>query len=478
MKNLFSKIIMSFMVLAVVSCGDDILDINTSPNNPETSTPAFTLPAGQVGIASRLGFDYNLLGSMLIQHWTQGPTASQYSFIDQYNITTNNYAAAWSTMYATALKDLDFVRDESLATGDNNTAAVAQLLMSYTFQILVDLYDRIPYTEALQGKEGVLAPNYDNGSDVYDDLIVKVDEALSWIDLSGTATRPTTDIIYGGNMSTWIKFGNTLKLKIYIRQAEARASVAQAGIQAMETAGAEFLGLGEDAMVNFSANTQNENPLWQNLNQTTFQNLVASETSVNFYINNADPRIDFAYDAAPNVGSHVGLTQGTGVTSGDVYDDFSHLSAQNVNGEASGGAVPVVFISAIESLFLQAEAAQRGFGSGDPQSLYEQAVSASFSAGGFDASTYLAAGGTYEYDGTLEQLITQKWAASNGVAGLEAWNDWRRTGFPDFIIESVTSNLPAGQFPLRLIWPSTERDNNPNTPELVSLTTAVWWDVD
>ena len=475
MKNIFNKLIMSFTVLILAACGDDILDINTSPNNPPTSTSQFTLPAGQVAIASRLGFDYNLLGSMLAQHWTQGPTASQYSGIDSYNITTNNFGGAWQTMYATALKDLDFVRTVSLEDEDTNTAAVAQLMMSYSYQILVDLYDRIPYTEALQGKDGVLSPVYDNGSDVYDDLIVKIDEALGWINLAGVG--PPTDLVYGGNMNQWIKFANTLKLKIYLRQAVARASVAQSGIQAMETAGAEFIAAGEDAMVNFSANSLNENPLWQNLNQTTFQNLVASETSIQALSANSDPRIDFAYDVAPTPGIHVGLTQGTGVTSGLQYNDVSHLSANNVDGQGVGGAIPVIFISEVESLFLQAEAAQRGFSSGNAQALYEQAVTASFAVGGFDASTFIGVGGAYEYNGTLDQLITQKWMAHNGIQGFEAWSDWRRTGSPTFLVESVTSTLATGAVPQRLIWPLAETDNNPNTPTLVSLTTPVWWDV-
>lgn len=468
------KIIILLSLGILFNACDDVLDINTDPNNPATSTTRFTLPAGQVGMASRLGFDYNLLGSVLVQHWTQGPTASQYSFLETYTINNNNYTGAWSTMYATSLRDLEFVRAKSIEDGTPNITAVAMLMQAYGFQVLVDLYDQIPYFDALQGKEGVLQPEFNTAEEVYDDLIIKIDEALELIDLNQSAVRPgVEDLIYGGDMTKWIKFANTLKLKIYMRQSGVRLSVAQTGIQQMYANGDEFIGVGEDAMINFSTATQNENPLWQNLNQTTFQNLVASETSEDYLNDMGDTRIDAFYDVAPNNGLFRGLTQGVGVLSGEQYGDFSPLDPVNI----ISNTAPVVFISAHESLFLQAEAAARNFSSASAATLYNEAVTASFSSLGLDASFYINTGGAYEFDGTIEQIITQKWIALNGTQGFEAWSDWRRTGFPN-LTPSVTTTLPGGQFPLRLIFPSNESASNPNVPPLKPLTTPVWWDVD
>ena len=468
------KLIILLSLGILFNACDDTLDINTDPNNPATSTTRFTLPAGQVGMASRLGFDYNLLGSVLAQHWTQGPTASQYSFLETYTINNNSYTGAWSTMYATSLEDLEFVRKQALEDDAPNIAAVAMLMQAYGFQVLVDLYDQIPYFEALKGKDGLLQPKFNTAEEVYNDLIIKIDEALGMIDLNQSAIRPgTEDLIYGGDMTQWIKFANTLKLKIYIRQSGVRPTVAQAGIQQMYANGDEFIGVGEDAMINFSSTTQNENPLWQNLNQTTFQNLVASETSEDVLSENGDSRIDAFYDQAPNSSIFRGLTQGVGVTSGEQYGDFSPLDPTNIVSPTA----PVLFFSAHESLFLQAEAAQRNFSSESAAALYDAAVSASFSYYGLDASSYLTAGGVYEFDGTLDQIITQKWIALNGTQGFEAWSDWRRTGIPS-LSPSVTTTLPGGQFPLRLMFPSNESASNPNVPALQPLTAPVWWDVD
>jgi len=462
----------SLMSLGAFSCGDKILDINTSPNNPATSTPTLTLPAGQVGLAVTLEADYNLLGSHLAQYWTQGPTASQYSYMELYNINTNNFNGAWSRIYATSLEDLEFVRKASLEEGMPNYAAIAMILKAYTYQIMVDLYDKVPYSESLQGKDGMLEPKFDDGEAVYDDLIVKLDEALAMIDLSGNAVTPVSDdLIFGGNMKKWIAFANTLKLKIFIRQADARSAVSQAGIQALYSEGASFMSPGNDAIVSFSPNTNNQNPLWQNLNQTTFQNIVGSATSISALLNNADDRLSAFYDVSPNSNTYVGLVQGTGTTSGQVFADFSPPDNNTViNADAD-----VVLMSGYESLFLQAEAVQRGWGTGNAKSLYDQAVMASFSFHGLDGSALVSSGGNYEYDGNLSTIYYQKWLAFNGKQGFEGWTEWRRTGVPTLNPSVLGKPLP-NTFPLRLIWPANETATNPNVPSLESLDTPVWWD--
>src|SRR5690348_14538495 len=81
------------------SC-DELLDVNTDPNNPSTSTPQLTLPAAEVQLTTQLESQFNILGSVLAHYWTQGPTASQYSAIEQYNLTTTAYRDAWSALYA------------------------------------------------------------------------------------------------------------------------------------------------------------------------------------------------------------------------------------------------------------------------------------------------------------------------------------------------------------------------------------------
>lgn len=470
-RNTLYKYIFTFWLLTSFACSD-LLDVNTDPNNASDSTPQLTLPPAQVSLATILESTYNIHGSILANYWTQGPTASQYSGIEQYNITTNTYGGAWAALYSGTLTDLQFVKKSAQANGADNYAAIAQLLQVYTFQILVDLYDKIPYSDALKGKSGELTPNFDDGDVVYDDLILKIDEALSWINLSTSAIRPgQEDLIYRGDMRKWIKFANTLKLKIYIRQAFSRPDVAQAGIEELYLNGAEFIAPGEDARVGFSDATGSNNPLFQELDLTTPQNVVASLTSTDALQNDSDVRINKLYDRSPNTGQYDGLLQGVGTADGGVYNDYARPDSTIILSKSA----PVYLMTGYESLFLQAEAAQRTWGTGSPKTLYDNAVLASFSFWGLNGTNMIAPGGVYEFDNTLERIYYQKWIAFNGKQGFEGWTEWRRTGVP--VLDKSVQGIPlTNVFPLRLVWPINETSTNPNVPDLESVDTPVWWD--
>jgi Starch-binding associating with outer membrane len=476
-KIVFGITMMTGLVMAT-AC-EDALDINTDPNNPANSTPQLTLPAAQVGLATTLESQFNILGSILAHYWTQGPTASQYSGIEQYNITTSNYVNAWQSMYAGGagggidtgvLSDLKFVKTAALAQGLNNYAAVAQLLQVYTFQILVDLYDQVPYSEALRGKEGILAPRFEDGAVIYDDLIVKIDEAMGWIN-ANAPTPGNDDLIFGGNMNLWTRFANTLKLKIYIRQALARPAVAQAGIAALYATNPQFLGSDQHALISFSANTGNENPIWQELDNTTPTNVVASLSSTQRMLDVSDSRLTALYDPAPTGGQYTGLRQGTGTTDGGQYNNYARPDAAIILTRAA----PVILMSGYESMFLQAEAAQRGWSSGNAKALYDAAVLASFSFWGQNGAAFITPTGSYAFNNTLDQIYYQKWLSFNGKQGYEGWTEWRRTGVP--VLPRSVQGAPLGNtFPLRLIWPTNETSSNPNAPTVRTVDTPVWWD--
>jgi hypothetical protein len=471
-RNKLYTVVLTLLALFFTTSCDELLDVNTDPNNPATSTPQLTLPVAQVSLATVLESDYNILGSMLAHYWTTGPTAAQYSFIDKYDIRTTDFDNTWIFMYTTVLSDLEFVKQYGITHDQPNYAAIGQLLQAYCFQIMVDLYDKIPYTDALKGTSGNVSPEFENGDVVYDDLILKIDEALALIDRSASAITPgNDDLIFSGDMEMWQKFGNTLKLKIYIRQALVRPLVAEAGIEAMYADGAQFFGAGENAAVSFSANVHNENPFWQELNQTSLENLVASETSLTELNDNGDVRVTAFYDPSTVTNQYDGLPQGLGTQDGGLYTDYARPDYTTIlNKEA-----PAYLMTGYESLFLQTEAALNGWSTGDAESLYNESVSESFTFWGLDASSYLATGEIYEFEGTLDQLYYQKWLAFNGEQGLEGWLEWRRTGVPELPV-SVQGRPLANTYALRLIWPITERSANPNVPTITTVDTPVWWD--
>ena len=130
---------------------------------------------------------------------------------------------------------------------------------------------------------------------------------------------------------------------------------------------------------------------------------------------------------------------------------------------------PVYFFSKEEVLFLIAEAQQRYGTASAAQTAFNSAINASL------ASFGLAAGAvTYPYNG-IQSIMEQKWIAQTNKNGIEAFFDYNRTGYPNFLSTSITSVLNGTDRPKRLFFPTSERNSNANTPAKVALTVPVWW---
>jgi hypothetical protein len=155
------------------------------------------------------------------------------------------------------------------------------------------------------------------------------------------------------------------------------------------------------------------------------------------------------------------------------------------NKPSISAAAPVKLMSDYESLFLQAEAVARGYMAGNAQSLYEEGITANYTAYGLtagDAAAYYAnpnfaypAGGTL--DQKIEAIINQKYFSMCGNQNNEAWTEYRRTGYPTFLVESAISNIGSGRMPNRMFYPGSEITRNPNVPGQHVIYDRVWWDI-
>lgn len=498
MKNIIYKgmAMMLILVLTVTTSCKDGLDINTSPNNPGTSTPAFTLPTAQALMAYAISLDLGILAGFEAQYWTQAPQAGQYQVFDKYNYTGTSTRNGWTNLYSGGLQDFSFVRNQGLEDGAPNYAAIADILSAYSFQVASDMWGDIPLSEALQGKEGNLNPVYDPATQVYDDLIVMIDRGLSNIDIRPTAISPgTSDLMLGGDMAAWRRFANTLKLRIYLRQASARPAVAQAGIQAMYAAGDDFLSGSENVGLAYGGVVGNENPYYSgDLSPNSILNgvnTVASESVLLRLGGNGDTRVNYFYNTPANGGGHVGLPQGEGTDQGTpLTGPIQNFSIPGTG--PAGAASPVQFITGYESLFLQAEAVQRGWGTGSAKALYDEGVQAAFTfAGAGDASGHLGVGNPYEFgqanntgpinpgsSAELADIHYQKWIAMNASQNVEGWAEFRRTNVPSDLPISVGgtgASIGTSRFPQKALYPTTEVSNNPNTPAVGNIGDPIWW---
>jgi hypothetical protein len=503
MKIFFKSSFLIILFFAIVLSGcKKVLDINKSPNTPgqEQATPKLVFPSAVMATAAQVGGEYAILGALWGEYATQSAFANQYRTVEQYNLNGLDFEDAYEGMYARALGNYQLIINKAREQRDWNWFLMANVMKAYTAQVLVDLYGEIPFFEALQGS-GNLAPKFDDGYTIYKALLDSIDVALGK-DFSASTNTPagkadlvfpgsgSTDIaadadwITKGNINKWKQFANTLELKMYLRMVNKKPAEAQAGIQKLYNSGANFLT--EDAVVGgFKAEPGQDNPMYesniQGLNTST--NIRASFTLASFLQANADPRIVYFYGSSNPVSMHQGDYLNTTATYG------------SANTLVQRAADPVVFISAAESYFMQAEARVRYFAGAGAKALYDKGVLASFASMGQNGASFIAPGGKYEFptgspEQQIEAIIVQKWISFGyGVHYLEGYFERNRTGYPrtspvysteasyvpgQFVVSKNTV-LPAGAFPKRIPIPNEERTGNTNTPASVPLTTPVWW---
>ena len=428
------------------------------------------------------------MGGIWSQFFTQAALAQQYVDIESYNLpnTDVNVNNSYDILFTQALNDYNFVINKSAATGDWNYYLLGTVMNAYTAEVLADLYDEMPYSQAFQGAAN-LNPKFDSGYQIYTALLNSIDTALSKDFTAATVTAPgTQDMVFGGNMANWMAFANTLKLKMYLRMVNAYPSIAQAGITALYDSSATFLTT-DASVTNFTDAPGLDNPLYD-LNirtNNTSQNLKASTTFVSWLEANNDPRIVYFFGST----SPASINQG----------DYAHINATYSAAPTfyETPEDPVEFLSAAESYFLQAEADVRYFGGANAQSLYNQGVLAAFAQEGLDGTSFVAPGGAYEYPSTgttdqqIQAIIVQKWAScAYGCHGLESFFEQNRTGYPlrsavystnagyipGQLVIGPNSSLPSGEYARRMVYPYDEVSRNTNAPKTIPPeTTPVWW---
>ncbi|MGL5318784.1 MAG: SusD/RagB family nutrient-binding outer membrane lipoprotein [Bacteroidales bacterium] len=486
-KILFTGVILSSLS-GLGSCSD-YLDINKNPNYPSEVSESTLLPSGIAGTAAVIGAQYELFGSLWSQHYTQGQTANQYNNICQYNITNATESRMWTTPYAISLPDLDLVIKMSEKKGAWNYWAVAKVMTAFNYHILVDTYGTIPFTEALKAEEGIFNPKYDDSKTiVYPGIIKMLDEVIAKAGQLDDPAYPALnkqDFIFGnssGNdMSLWVAFAKSLKLKLLMRDFDTN----KAAIQALLT---ENDLLTEDAKMDKFMDLENKsNPLYENdrrkLNTRT--NLRACVTLSDYLQYKNDPRLDDFFN--PN-------EDGTGTTGLKYGDKPTALKTTQVSIVKLDPTDAVYFMSAAEVSFLKAEAYARLNDAAKAKTNYEEGVTLAFERWGEDATTFIATGGAYAFDAAntnsmLTCILTQKWIAATRCQAWDAWFDINRTGIPalgttfpgetEYVWGQLTpcigTTIGAGQFPRRLLIPKSSSDYNPNAPKVIPLQDKQWW---
>jgi len=508
------------------------VDINSDPNNPTTPSLPLLLPATQISMAGGLD-DLNSGTSVLVQQLFSGNISRNYQ-------DGSTYQGSWNALYTQALADLEVIIREGTAQQQWGYVAIAKLQKAYIYSIMVDMWGDVPYLEASQGEANVNAA-FDHGADVYESLFALIDEALADINTGTYASPGTADIIYSGKQELWIRFGNTLKLKLYnqIRLVdEPRAT--QAITDLLSSGGLLIADNAQDFSFRFgsSPTPENQHP-WYNSEYQGGKSYYMSQGFMDMLFKSDDPRIRYYFyrqlsnasvnngrtgngyggrytgDATANPNDNATKATVGIYPAGGLYDDnpINNLTAEHefisnagantdflvrvvsVNVGTGAGILP--FLTNAMAKFIQAEAALTLGTPGDATLLLGEAVKAHLHS----VNTVVSTGGNSaalmseatidafvqqlvdefeaaDESGKLNLLLTQKYIAQYGN-GIESYNDYRRTGLPQ-LPEPLA---PLNTFPLRLTYSQTELATNTavsgdaGTLQTSQQITPVFWDV-
>lgn len=483
------------------------IDVNTNPNSATVTSPTLIFTNALNTYAASLAGGANVLGNFWGGYWAHATSFTTGAPEKTYNFTNGDFNY-WSGILDN-LYDIQYVLNTADKEGQPHLKGPAKVLKALRFQELVDLYGNVPYSEAFKGI-AVFQPKYDAATVIYDSLVRILDEAVADLKAHNFPVPfPAGIFSIGSDRGTqaWIRFANTARLRILMRQSlvPARENYVRTEIQKILAEGSGFIGENEDvtSQPGYAKSSGKLNPYYlatgynENDAPQTGQALYRmSAFLVESLKDNKDTmRLKYlaavAEDLQPanapafylgNVADYVGVPFG-----GEGEDYLSTLTsgvgpARVIRGQATDAQV---IFTAAESLFLQAEAAQRfGIaGLGNAKDLYEQGIRASFRLLGVPAKhadELIAGSGSFTAaTNKIHAILYQKWVALANYNGLEAWSEFRRNDYP--LVPLSVNGSQTGHRPVRLYYPqdeySTNIDNVNAQGEIDVAGSRLFWDI-
>ncbi len=484
------------LLLLVPSCDEGFEELNENPNEPELVPPATLFPLAVREAAQRIhghstrNERLNLDGGML---WMQYFARNQYvNEGDTYNPAATLRSGTWDGFFTESLVNLQTVikltSDPEGQYYNLNFSAAALIMREYVFSIVTDTWGAIPYTQALVGSTGGnLAPVYDSQAEVYASILANLKTASDQLDPAGTPIDK--DILFNSDIVMWKKLANSLRLRLANRQAARVPGESQAIV-------AEIMGnpqqypivTTDDVALYFHPTArqsgENSNSWYEAMVIGGREDWSISTTLIAAMTDGAgnatDPRLE-VYAEPALAGDFVGKYAGApnGLPEGEAVAYYTTASRPGTYFMEEKQIIPLITFSEIN--FILAEAVLDGdYTTGGTATEYlEAAVTASFTQYGLSAPDgYLAGLSTDK-----ATIMTEKWKALY-QQGLEAWAEYRRTGYPVLPAPDPRAVMEnEGKVPTRLRYPESEYSlNNANVSAGASLNggpdnklTPLWW---
>ena len=501
----FKQIIIAILVLfTAVGCTEDFDALEKDPV-ALTANPAGQLTFTQLCMSGDGFYQWrtNLIYSGgFVQHYAGAWNVTEFG--SKFKKDDGYATALWRNVYANELKNVvDILEKTSNDPKTVNMNAVAKIMRVMVAQRLTDIYGDIPYSEAGLGfSKGIVTPKYDKQEDIYTSFFKDLDEAYNQLNAGGGTVKG--DLFYNGDIAKWKKLANTLRLRLGMRISEVKPAEAEKQVKAALQNGV-FTSNDDNCIMHHLDATFNDDPASidfrgnglayafnGNENADHFSSLV-----IDYLRNNGDPRLTML--ATPKTGSmnwgpvqpgeelYVGVKPG--VFQWEV--DGGSTAVSGIQSYYKKKTTPYLHVSYSETQLLLAEAALRGWVSGSAADYYKKGVEAGIkqleiygapAATQASIDTYLSAkplvAGTEK-----EQIATQLWITYI-FNSIEAYSNWRRTGFPHLIPITNPDSETGGITPTRLYYPNDEmQKNEANYLEALSRMggkndwlNKVWWD--
>lgn len=529
--SIFLTAALALVFLTACDGMGDFGDMNQDPTEASSIEPGLEFSTVQLGTAGsrwevwRTNLIYN---EMVVQHLG---TNLGYWVGDDYGLSTG-YASSFfraaynggvnGSAWLAAVKNVENLiarlrgEDGQVASEDVNRVAAARVWRALIYQRLTDTYGDIPYDEAGKGYlEGEFTPRYTPQDSIYYDLHSELQAALDQFD-SSQPTYGSADLVYGGDVTQWKRFANSLQLRLAMRIV--KVDPGRAEQWAVEAINSDAGVMQSNADMAYMAHQEGPSTGAAGFNTNANSEVYAfgaprvSQTMVDFMKENDDPRL-LTYGAREVDGQVIsdpdtvkGWPNGYTATTIDEHPSWTgnynqylalHPTFRDLND-------PVFFQTYAEVEFMRAEAAARGWTSESAKDHYKAGVRAAMnylSLYGSEASISTSEIDDYldenpykanaSLSDRLDQINTQYWAATF-LNGFEAWANWRRSGYPELDPAPVDDpqqgpgSFTEGVIMRRLVYPSSEQSLNnehyttarerQNITDQNQLTAPVWWD--
>lgn len=480
MKNIKSIILgCSIFSLVLFSCTNDFEEINTNPNSPENVDPQFLL-ANVISVQANMNtYDQ---GFRLANYLDQFAASVEFERIDRYEMGSNS--GYWNNIFRLQ-SDIRSMKD--LPASNEAYAAVGDILRSYLFSQLTDMWGDVPYTEAIQALDGNYTPKYDTQESIYTNPETGILAVLkrSAATLENTSATIKGDVMFQNDLDKWVRFANSLRLRYLMRISKRLSDYSE--IQELADSGKLIQSNSQNAVVPYLSTAPNQWPMFlSGLGLYQEHRMTKTVDSVLTLWN--DPRVEVLYKPTQK-SVNDGNPQYKGLLNGQSRETISSKGI-NLNDISLFGAMFRDVPDAVNGQYMQyaevqfalAEAAERGFITQDPEPYYKEAIRASFDY--FDVEVpedYFNRDAIALGEDNLTKILTQKWLSliNNGH---EAWFNVRRTGIPN--LNPGPDNLNDDRYPVRYLYPESEQATNRTNYEEAAeriggdnINSEGWWEM-